>query len=42
MAAIRGLGQIGGPEALAALEAAADHGDESTRRRARAEVRKLR
>jgi hypothetical protein len=42
MAAIRGLGRIGTPAARAALEAAArDHPDETVRRRARAEVRRL-
>jgi HEAT repeat protein len=42
MAAIRGLGRIGTSEAERALEsAAASHPDPATRRRARAEVRKL-
>jgi hypothetical protein len=39
-AAIRGLGQIGGPESHAALEQAAEsHPDSETRKRARAELR---
>ncbi len=42
MAAIRSLGHIATPEALRALEAAASaNGDEATRRRAAAEVRRL-
>jgi hypothetical protein len=43
MAAIRGLGRIGTPEARKALQtAAASHPDPDTQRRARAELRRLR
>jgi HEAT repeat protein len=42
MAAIRGLGRIGSPEARRALEQAAEaHADADTRRRAAAELRVL-
>ena len=42
MAAIRGLGKVGSPAALAALtEAAASHPEPATRRRAAAEVKVL-